>query len=142
MVDGSPCALLSRPKLSTDEEELVGVLLGIVVDHAVSGAELPVLGLEGLNDGEVDHRPAKVITELLTELHAPKGLILVENKFGSAVALGASSGGRDSGKALLKLVDGLLAEVGTNDGNNRGVEGAGNNEVGHDGFNLMWCRSA
>lgn len=120
--------------LSTSEEELVRVLVSVVVHHAVACTQLPVLCLKGLNNGEVEHGAPQVVAELLPQLDAPVGRVLVENELRSDVTLGAGSCGGNRGEPLLQFVDGLLPKSGPNEGDDGGVEGAGDNQVGHRSF--------
>ncbi len=119
-----------RVCLSTSEEELVGVLSGVVVDHRVGRAQCPVLGLESLDDGHVHERAAELVAELLRDLHVPVGRLLDVGELGRLLALGERGGGH-LGKDGLELLDGLLAESGADELDARRVEGDGDDEVGH-----------
>lgn len=111
----------------TEEEELVGGLVEVVVG-GIATLELPsTLSLEGIKEGKYHGGLANLlISEGGTELAEPvgRGVLVLEGKLG----LVGSDGGADGGEDGVELLDGVLAD-GAHNGHVGGVNGEVNNQV-------------
>ena len=117
------------------EEELRRVLVGLWVGHCIRALELPVLGLERLDDLKEDEGPAKLIAVLLRHIHVPVSGVLLQHELRRLV-LSARGGGRGGWEALLQLVDSLLAKGRAHQLDRWRVEGNVDDEVRHF---LVFC---
>ena len=116
--------------LCAEEEELCGVLARVRMGYRVGAAKLPVLCLQRLNQTEKDQTPTKLVAVALAQVDVPMLGIFLRRKLREFAVIAERSCGYGR-EALLQLVNGLLAQCGAHEFENRGVEGDVRNKIGH-----------
>lgn len=150
------CALFLFSFLDAREDHTGDILLALR-DHRVGAAHREALLLKRLHHRQEHHGAALLVAVVLAKVDAPVrvlvgirgavgsrtgGIAVHEQKLGGLVgALGGHAGRRVLGEGLLKGIDGVLTEAGALDGDDGGVEGAGDDDVRHDDFGgFRWGR--